>query len=53
MIPLQELLHEIYERGSYDLVINYHLDPVPNLSKLDSVWLKEILKQNKFISVQK
>jgi len=45
MIPFQELLHTVYDRGSYDLVIDYSCEPVPKLSKADAVWADGVLKE--------
>ena len=39
IIPLQQLLHDLYERGSYDLAINYNKQPFPELSKENKNWL--------------
>ncbi|MBC6421971.1 MAG: DUF4058 family protein [Hormoscilla sp. SP5CHS1] len=44
MIPFQELLHTVYEQGSYDLVIDYSFEPVPKLSKADTVWADGVLR---------
>lgn len=41
MINLQELLHTLYEQGSYDLTINYHQEPPPPI--IDGAWLDRIL----------
>jgi hypothetical protein len=40
-INLQELLHNLYEQGSYDLTINYHQEPPPPI--IDGQWLDRIL----------
>jgi len=45
MIPFQELLHTVYDQGSYDLVIDYSCEPVPKLSKADAVWADGVLKE--------
>ena len=45
MINFQELLHTIYEEGSYDLVIDYSCFPVPQLLKADAVWADGLLKE--------
>lgn len=45
MIPLQKLLNDLYERGSYDLAINYKKKPLPELSEENQIWLDDLLKQ--------
>lgn len=44
VVDLQELINGIYERASYDLVINYSKEPIPALSESDKIWVDEILK---------
>jgi hypothetical protein len=44
LIPLQELLHSIYEKGSYDLAINYQKPPLTELSEDDQIWVDNLLK---------
>ncbi|NET34721.1 MAG: DUF4058 family protein [Cyanothece sp. SIO1E1] len=46
VIKLQELLHDAYERGSYDLVIDYGCEPTPTLSAADLAWMDGILREN-------
>jgi hypothetical protein len=45
MIPLPDLLQEIYDKGSYDLEINYQDEPVPPLAEVDAVWADTLLRQ--------
>ena len=45
IINLQELLHLAYDRGSYDLIIDYQKEPVPALSQIDRVWVDGILEK--------
>jgi hypothetical protein len=45
LIPLQDLLHSLYESGSYDLVINYQKLPLPELTPEDADWVDNLLKQ--------
>jgi hypothetical protein len=42
-IDLKSLLDEIYDRGSYDLRIDYSRPPIPALSESDLVWVNETL----------
>jgi Protein of unknown function (DUF4058) len=41
-IDLKSLLDEIYDRGSYDLRIDYSRPPIPALSESDMVWVSKI-----------
>ena len=45
ILDLQELINGIYERASYDLVIDYNQEPIPALSDENKVWVDEILKE--------
>jgi len=44
-LDLKVLLDEIYDQSGYDLVIDYHEDPVPPLAEKDDEWLTAHLKQ--------
>lgn len=43
LIPLQSLLHTLYDRGSYDLRVDYQKKPIPALSTADNTWVNQIL----------
>jgi hypothetical protein len=45
LVDLQTLLSELYDRASYDLVIDYSREPVPPLSEVDAVWNDAWLRQ--------
>ncbi|GAA6622441.1 DUF4058 family protein [Scytonema sp. NUACC26] len=45
VIDLQTLLNELYDRASYDLVIDYSLEPVPPLSEANAIWNDAWLQQ--------
>lgn len=45
VVPLQELLHQIYERSGCDYFIDYHSDPLPPLSDSALSWIDALLKQ--------
>ena len=45
IVDLNELLDRVYERGRYDLRIDYHRSPVPLLSEADAIWANNLLKQ--------
>jgi hypothetical protein len=47
IVDLQELINGIYERASYDLVIDYSQEAMPELSEEDKIWLDELLKSQK------
>jgi len=44
-VDLGSLLHQIYDRAGYDLVIKYDQPPAPPLGDADSAWAAEFLKQ--------
>jgi Protein of unknown function (DUF4058) len=44
VIDLQALLSEIYEIASYDLVMDYSRESVPQLSESDAVWADALLR---------
>ncbi|MBC6421562.1 MAG: DUF4058 family protein [Hormoscilla sp. SP5CHS1] len=43
LIPLQSLLHTLYDRGSYDLRVDYKKKPTPALSTEDDTWANQLL----------
>ncbi|MBC6478056.1 MAG: DUF4058 family protein [Hormoscilla sp. GM7CHS1pb] len=43
LIPLQSLLHTLYDRGSYDLRVDYQKKPTPALSAADDTWVNQVL----------
>jgi hypothetical protein len=45
LVDLQSLLAGIYDRASYDLVIDYRQDPVPPLSEEDAAWANTLLQE--------
>jgi hypothetical protein len=42
-LPLNQLLHEVYDLGGYDLVIDYRTPPQPPLPESDTVWAASLL----------
>ncbi|OKH29701.1 hypothetical protein NIES2101_43100 [Calothrix sp. HK-06] len=46
IFDLQNILHNLYDRASYDLVIDYTKDPVPTLLNTDKDWLDKFLREN-------
>jgi Protein of unknown function (DUF4058) len=45
VFDLQTILNELYDRASYDLVIDYKKEPIPGLSKTNQEWLNTLLHQ--------
>jgi hypothetical protein len=43
-VDLNRLLHALYERGSYDLRLNYRADPEPPLEPEDAAWAAQLLQ---------
>lgn len=41
-LPLNTLLHDVYDRGSYDLAIDYNLPAEPPLDAEDAKWFQSI-----------
>jgi len=42
-LPLNQLLHEVYDLGAYDLVIDYRTPAKPPLSDADTAWAASLL----------
>ena len=42
-LPLNQLLHDLYDRASYDLAIDYSQPPVPPLYDDDAAWARQLL----------
>jgi Protein of unknown function (DUF4058) len=45
IFDLQNILNELYDRASYDLIIDYSKEPAPGLSQLDQDWLDTLLRE--------
>lgn len=45
ILDLQTLLNELYDRASYDLIINYRQEPVPALSEENTAWTDALLRE--------
>jgi hypothetical protein len=45
LVPLNALLHELYDRAGYDLRINYRLEPEPPLGEEDAAWADALLRE--------
>jgi hypothetical protein len=44
-VGLGQILHDLYDRASYDLRLDYKGDPDPPLPKADAVWADDWLRQ--------
>lgn len=44
IVDLNQLLAQVYERGGYEVVIDYGLSPVPPLNREQTDWLDALLK---------
>ena len=47
VLPLNQLLHDLYDKGSYELMIDYHHPPVPPLAAPEAAWVTELLSAPK------
>jgi Protein of unknown function (DUF4058) len=45
LLDLQTLLNDLYDRASYDLVIDYSQEPVPALSQENAAWVDGVLRE--------
>jgi Protein of unknown function (DUF4058) len=45
-LPLNTLLHELYDRAGYALVIDYSHSPEPPLSVADRAWIRQHLSSH-------
>ena len=41
-LPLNHILHELYDQGGYDLIIDYQQSPQPPLAEVDAVWPRQL-----------
>lgn len=45
ILDLQTLLHQIYQRGRYDMAIDYTQPPEPKLNEVDQEWAKGVINR--------
>ncbi len=45
VVPLNKILHDLYDQGGYDLIVNYQQPAEPPLSEMDAGWVTEIVSQ--------
>ncbi|NEQ09409.1 MULTISPECIES: DUF4058 family protein [unclassified Moorena] len=50
LVDLQLLLNNIYDQASYDLLIDYNQEPLPQLSEEDRVWVNTWLTERELRS---
>ena len=46
ILPLNDILHELYDQGGYDLIIDYRQPPPPPLSEADAAWARQLVAQS-------
>jgi len=44
VLDLNDILHDLYDRAGYDMVIDYHAPPTPPLDSDDAAWAEELLR---------
>ena len=47
LVDLKQLLDEIYQLGSYNSILKYNQEPIPALSKKNTVWLDKFLQDKR------
>jgi hypothetical protein len=45
VVELGQLLHELYDRASYDLAVDYTTDAVPPLEEEEAAWADQLLQE--------
>jgi len=45
-LPLNHILHELYDQGGYDLIIDYRQPPPPPLSEGDTAWARQLVTES-------
>ena len=46
ILPLNILLHELYDRARYDLVVHYDKPADPLLNAADAIWAETLMKHD-------
>lgn len=46
IVPLNQLLHELYDRAGYDMAIDYRKPADPPLNEADAAWAAELIQQH-------
>lgn len=47
LLPLNQILHDLYDRASFDLAVDYRQSPLPPLSSDDAEWVRQLLQQQR------
>jgi hypothetical protein len=42
-LPLNHILHDLYDQGGYDLIIDYQQPPQPPLSEAEAAWARRLV----------
>jgi len=45
-LPLNHILHELYDQGGYDLIIDYRQPSQPPLSEAEAAWARQVVTQS-------
>jgi len=45
-LPLNDILHELYDQGGYDLIIDYRQPPQPPLPEADAAWARQLVTES-------
>lgn len=45
LLDLNSILHDLYDRASFDLLINYSHAPIPPLTQVDAEWSDALLRE--------
>jgi hypothetical protein len=43
LLALNDILHDLYDQGGYDLIIDYQQPPQPPLSEEDAAWARQLV----------
>jgi hypothetical protein len=43
-LPLNQVLHDLYDRAGYDQILNYRQPPVPPLTSTDAAWAATLIQ---------
>lgn len=45
ILPLNQVLHDLYDRAGYDQILNYRQPPVPPLTEADAAWAATLIQE--------
>jgi hypothetical protein len=46
-LPLNQLLHDLYDSAAYDILIDYKQPPAPRMGKDDAAWAAQLLVESR------